>query len=138
METKNTFNFELVSPEAKLISEPVWQVSIPGEEGDVGVRAGHMALVMSIRPGVVEVMLGEQSEKKRIFIAGGFADIAQDHCTILAEQAVDLASLDTDKLEKELLNLSEDLSLAVTDTERIRLQKRIDLISAMLHASRKA
>lgn len=133
----NTFNFELVSPEAKLISEPVWQVSFPEEEGDVGVRAGHMALVMSIRPGVVEVMLSEQGEKKRVFIAGGFADVAPDHCTILAEQAVDLASLDTDKLERELLNLSEDLSLANTATERARLQKRMDLISTMLHESRR-
>lgn len=133
----NTFNFELVSPEAKLISEPVWQVSFPGEEGDVGVRAGHMALVMSIRPGVVDVMLSEQGEKKRIFIAGGFADIAQDHCTILAEQAVDLASLNAEKLETELLNLSEDLTLADTNADRARLQKRMDLLSAMLHASRK-
>ena len=44
MENK-LFNFELVSPEQKLISETAYQVSIPGEEGDVGVRAGHMALV---------------------------------------------------------------------------------------------
>ena len=33
----NSFNFELVSPEEKLMSEPAWQVTIPGFEGDFGV-----------------------------------------------------------------------------------------------------
>ena len=76
----NTFNFELVSPEQKLISEQAYQVTIPGEEGDVGVRAGHMALVMTVRPGVVEVIRTEDGTKEKIFIAGGFADISQTNC----------------------------------------------------------
>ena len=53
------FSFELVSPEKILVSEPAWQVVIPGEEGYFGVRAGHMSLIAAIRPGVVEVYKSE-------------------------------------------------------------------------------
>ena len=44
----NNFDFELVSPEKKLMSEKAWQVTIPGYEGDFGVRAGHSLSLIHI------------------------------------------------------------------------------------------
>lgn len=85
--SENTFNFELVSPEKKLMSEQVWQVTIPGEEGDFGVRANHSALVSSIRPGIVEVLLNQGDKPTRVRVEGGFADVTATNCTIIAEQA---------------------------------------------------
>ncbi|HOO51242.1 MAG TPA: ATP synthase F1 subunit epsilon [Alphaproteobacteria bacterium] len=137
MENK-LFNFELVSPEQKLISETAYQVSIPGEEGDVGVRAGHMALVMSVRPGVVEVIRSEGGEKEKIFIAGGFADISQTNCTVLAEEAVPLNALKAETLQNELNRLDEDMKYVETAEEKTRLTKRITIVSAMLSAVKAA
>jgi len=81
------FDFELVSPERRLMSEKAWQVKIPGYEGDFGVRANHAALVASIRPGVVEVFANENDAPTKIRVEGGFADVTATSCTILAEQA---------------------------------------------------
>ncbi|MBL8641320.1 MAG: ATP synthase F1 subunit epsilon [Alphaproteobacteria bacterium] len=130
----NTFNFELVSPEQKLISEEAYHVTIPGEEGDVGVRAGHMALVMSVRPGVVEVIRSEGGAKEKIFIAGGFADVSQTNCTILAEEAVPVSKLNHDKLTAELNHITENLSLSDSDLEKISLNRKLIVVSAMLDA----
>ncbi len=138
MMENNLFNFELVSPEQKLISETAYQVSIPGEEGDVGVRAGHMALVMSVRPGVVEVIRTEGGEKEKIFIAGGFADISQTNCTVLAEEAVPLSALKAEALQNELTRLNEDMGFAESAEEKTRLTKRITIVSAMLSAVKAA
>ncbi len=132
--TVNTFNFELVSPEQKLISETAYQVTIPGEEGDVGVRAGHMALVMTVRAGVVEVMRTEGGATEKIFIAGGFADVSQTNCTILAEEAVPVANLNAEKLSAEIENLKGSLSLADNDEERAPLNKKLAIVHAMLDA----
>ncbi|HRK97731.1 MAG: ATP synthase F1 subunit epsilon [Alphaproteobacteria bacterium] len=132
------FNFELVSPEQKLISEQAFQVCIPGEEGDVGVRAGHMALVMSVRPGVVEIIREQGGEVEKIFIAGGFADISQTNCTVLAEEAVPLKSLKSERLQAELTRLHEDMGYADTAEEKTRLSKRITIVSAMLDAVKAA
>ena len=85
-----TFNFELVSPEEKLISESVWQVTIPGEEGDFSVRANHSALVSSIRVGTVIVKSSPDAAPRHIKIDGGFADVSATQCTILAEQAEEI------------------------------------------------
>lgn len=133
-----TFNFELVSPEQKLISEQAFQVTIPGEEGDVGVRAGHMALVMTVRPGVVEVIRTEDGVKEKIFIAGGFADISQTNCTVLAEEAVPVANLNAEKLTAELHTVTEHLSLADSEVEKLSLNRKLAIVTAMLDAVKAA
>ncbi|HNQ92560.1 MAG TPA: ATP synthase F1 subunit epsilon [Alphaproteobacteria bacterium] len=130
------FNFELVSPERKVISEEAFQVTIPGEEGMVGVRAGHMALVVSVRPGVVEVIRKEGGEVERIFIAGGFADISAEHCTVLAEEAVPVYALNAEKLEAELARLNEELGFADTADEKAKLSRRVAIVTAMMDAVR--
>ncbi len=128
------FNFELVSPEEKLVSEPAFQVTIPGEEGDLGVRAGHMSLVVAIRPGIVEVLRDANGTSEKIFIAGGFADISQDHCTVLAEEAFPVVNLNADKLTQELASLEDELKLAHSEGEKSRLQSRREVVQTMLSA----
>lgn len=126
------FKFELVSPEEKLVSEPAFQVTIPGEEGDVGVRAGHMSLVIAIRPGVVTIQRQENGVVERVFIAGGFADIGQDHVTVLAEEAFPIANLSADKLQQEMRDLDDELKIAKDDVETARLESRRALVASML------
>jgi len=107
---------------------------VPGEEGDFGVLPGHSALVATVRPGVVEVHSAEGGEVRRIFIAGGFADVTPTSCTILAEEAISIADLNVEALEKTLVNLKEDLTLAKDDMERARVTKKINLAQAKIAA----
>ncbi|MFN3828045.1 MAG: F0F1 ATP synthase subunit epsilon [Micavibrio sp.] len=130
-----TFNFELVSPERRLLSEPAKMAVVPGEEGDFGVLPGHSSLVATVRPGVVVVHAAEGENVRRIFIAGGFADVTPTSCTILAEEAVSVSDLDREALEKALANLKDDLSLAKDDMERARVNRKITLVAAKIAAA---
>ncbi len=127
-----TFNFELVSPERKLMSESVQMVTIPGEEGDFGVLPGHMALLATVRPGVVYIWREKSQEPQRVFIAGGFADVTASNCTLLAEQAVNVADLDREALEQTLRNLQEDLSMAQDAAEKNRIVREIGIARGKL------
>ncbi len=129
-----TFNFELVSPERKLISEPAKMVVVPGEEGDFGVLPGHSALVASIRPGVIEVYAADQGQPKRIFITGGFADVTATSCTVLAEEAVNVNELSKADLEKAISNLTEDMGMAADEAEKVRIQRKLAVAQAKLAA----
>ena len=119
------FNFELVSPDKIMVSEPAWQVIVPGEEGYFGVRAGHMSLIAAVKPGVVEVYAQEGDAPKRIFIDGGFADVTAANCTILAEQAIPVNDLDESAIEFELAKLREEKNLATDITEKMLLDRKI-------------
>lgn len=132
---ENTFNFELVSPARKLMEEPVFQVSIPGEAGDIGVRKGHSSLVMTARMGVVEILREENGTAEKLFIAGGFADVTANNTTLLAEEAVPVAELKRAELEHNLKNFQEDLRDAKTDIEKKRAERQIILTEAKMKAA---
>lgn len=133
-QTNENFDFELVSPERKLMSEKAWQVTIPGFEGDFGVRAGHSSLVSSIRPGVVEISKTESGEAEKIFIAGGFADVTATNCTVLAEQAIPVEELNQGEIEKEIAQAEKLLADAKDGIETARYTKQVDLAKAKLTA----
>ena len=51
----DTLSFELVSPDRLLMSAQVEAVMVPGTEGDMTVMPGHMPLISTLRPAVVDV-----------------------------------------------------------------------------------
>lgn len=125
--------FELVSPEKLLASQPVDMVVVPGTEGDFGVLAGHAPLISTVRPGVIDVYEGDRVVD-RVFVAGGFAEVTETRCTVLAEQAVPVAEIDRAKAEQELKDLSEDLDDAKTDAEKAEVEAKLAVARAKLDA----
>ena len=123
--------FELVSPERLLISEAVDMVVVPGSEGDFGVLPGHAPLISTVRPGVIEVYEGN-AVTDRIFVAGGFAEVTAERCTVLAEEADRVQDLDRGRVEAELKGLRDELAAAGDDAERTALAARIDVADAKL------
>ncbi|WP_435641268.1 ATP synthase F1 subunit epsilon [Micavibrio aeruginosavorus] len=130
----DVLNFELVSPERKLMSGAVYRVTIPGVDGDFGVLAGHAAVLSTVRTGVVEILESANAAPVRVFIAGGFADVTPTNCTLLAEEAVNVNDLDAAKLEQDVRNLSDELSVAKEAFEKSKLQRRLDVTRAKLKA----
>ncbi|MEZ5814071.1 MAG: F0F1 ATP synthase subunit epsilon [Alphaproteobacteria bacterium] len=97
--------------------------------------AGHASLVASLQPGVVELH-GEQDgvEPRRIFIAGGFADVSPEGCTVLAEEAMLVSDLNQSEVEQQIADLKEDLGRAETEAEKSRAGRRLALENAKLSA----
>jgi F-type H+-transporting ATPase subunit epsilon len=133
--TEKTFQFELVSPEKVLASEEAYMVVVPGEAGDFGVLADHSPLLSSIRPGVVTVTSPDGGVRK-IFVAGGFADVNGKICSVLAEEAVNVNELDKAALQEELKNLKDDLGFAKEDHVKVaRLTRQIAVTEAKIAAA---
>jgi F-type H+-transporting ATPase subunit epsilon len=93
--------FELVSPEKLLLSEEVEMVVVPGGEGNFGVLPGHSLFISTVRPGVIDVYEGSQITE-RIFVSGGFAEVTAERCTVLADEAVPLSSLDRAAIDESI------------------------------------
>lgn len=127
----STITFELVSPERLVVSRPVGMVTVPGEEGYFGVLAGHAPLVSTLRPGLITIH-DNGAVTDRIFVAGGFAEVSAERCTVLAEDAAPLAELNQAQLEAELKKLQDELVVAPGELESKRLEKRIAVTSAKL------
>lgn len=123
--------FELVSPERLLVSESVEMVVVPGAEGDFGILPGHAATVSSIRPGVLAVYDGG-SVTSRVFVAGGFAEVTPERCTVLADAAVPLEDLNRGEIEKLIPDLKDDIAAARDDAEREAAEKALAIAEAKI------
>ena len=123
--------FELVSPERLLVSRAVDMVVVPGAEGDFGVLRGHAPLISTLRMGVIDIH-ESGAVAERIFVAGGFAEVTAERCTVLAEQATRLGDLDRGAIEAELKGLRDRLSVADAAAERAALDQRIAIAEAKL------
>ena len=118
--------FEIVSPERLLMSDEADMVTVPGTDGDFGVMSGHMPLISTLRPGVIEVRGGAASGDTRLFVLGGFAEANPDKLTVLAEEAIPMAQIDAAALEQRIRNTEEDLVLLKSEADRARAAEQLD------------
>jgi F-type H+-transporting ATPase subunit epsilon len=83
---------EIISPERLLLSKPVDMVVIPGTEGDLGILPGHAKLITGLRGGLVDLYEGGKITD-RFFVSGGFAEVTEERCAVLADDITPKADL---------------------------------------------
>ena len=129
----DTVEFELVSPERLLKSEPVEMVVVPGAEGDFGVLPGHSLLIATVRPGVIDIHEGGQV-RESIFVAGGFAEVSDSRLTVLTEDAVPLDEIDRAGAEARLAEAREAVADAGDDRAKAEAERRVAIAEALVAA----
>ena len=129
----DTLQFELVSPERLVLSEPVEMVVVPGAEGDFGAMPMHAPLISAVRPGVIDVYQGGKVAN-RIFVAGGFAEVTAERCTVLAEEAWPLAELDAARVAERVAAAEKAQAAADGDFARGQAQMALAVAEAMRQA----
>ena len=118
-----TFEVSLVCPEAKVFVGDADQVDLPGAEGDLGVLAGHAAIVTALRPGIVRVIAQGRDEK--FVILGGIAEFSASSLNILADSARPIGEFDVAELRAKI----EDMERAVpTRSVGDELDREIQLL----------
>ena len=124
-------SFDLVSPERLLLSQQAEMITIPGREGDMGVMAGHMPLISTLRPGTITVAGGPGGAEQKFFVAGGFAEVTAEKLTVLAEEAVALSELDSAALELRITAAQDALNAAKSDIEGTRARELVDYLASL-------
>ena len=123
-----SFQFELVTPERLLFSGPVESVVVPGTEGDFEVLAMHAPVMSTIRPGVIVIRETANGAPRRLFVRGGFADVNPQGLTILAEQAIAVEELTTERLQVEIVAVEQEVTLAAGDVAKATADMRLGQI----------
>jgi F-type H+-transporting ATPase subunit epsilon len=128
-------HLEIVSPEKLLLSRDVEMVVIPASEGDMGVLEGHAPMIVMLRGGVVSLYEGDRVIES-LFVAGGFAEVTPEGCTVLAGEAMPVNEIQQSEAEKRLRDAEEAMSQVVGDNpveEELALE-RVHSARSMLEA----
>ncbi|MGA3008285.1 MAG: ATP synthase F1 subunit epsilon [Opitutaceae bacterium] len=130
---------EIVTPEARVYSDTIDSVVIPTVEGEIGVLPGHIPLLTQLGYGELRVTKGNATQW--LAIGGGFARIAADTVSILAESAIDEEKIDTDAVEKAMQRAEEALkgkdTLDSAEVERLESLVRSSVVQLALKRRRR-
>ena len=107
----SSLTIDVVSAENEIYSGEATFVSLPGEQGDLGIYPNHAPLITKIKPGVVTIKK-DGSDDETIFVAGGILEVQQNLLQFLQIQLLEPRTLTkTDywkhkrKLKKNCQNL---------------------------------
>ena len=132
---------EIISPEKLLLARDVDMVVIPGTEGDLGILPGHSKLITGLRGGLVDIYENNQITD-RFFVSGGFAEVTETQCAVLADAITRQSDLDPAKAEAALAEAKtafNAVDMADRDDYReasdrlISAQAMVDSIAASHH-----
>jgi F-type H+-transporting ATPase subunit epsilon len=129
----DSFHFELVSPERLMFSGEVEAVIVPGTEGQFTVLKDHAPLMTRLKPGVVEVDETD-TKKSRLFVRGGFADVAPSGLTILAELAMPVEDFDAAAVAAQIKDAEEDVADATGDEQKRLASEKLDQLRELKEA----
>ncbi len=94
----NQLKLEIVTPEAKIYSEDVDMVTLPGIEGEMGIYPMHVALMTQVVAG--EVIALKAGQDYHLAIGEGFAQITGNRVAIMTDMAIKAEDIDENKAEE--------------------------------------
>ena len=121
-----TLKLEIVTPEAKIYSEDVDMVTLPGIEGEMGIYPMHIPLMTQIAHG--EIIARKGGVDHFLATGEGFVQITGDRVAILTDMAIKADDIDEAKAEEARKKAEARLAEKLTDEESAMVQ------AALLHS----
>src|SRR5512140_3181287 len=103
---------EIATPTGQVYSKEVDMVTLPGQEGEMGILPQHVPLIALLGDG--EIVARRGNEEDRLLVTGGCAEITGDRVAILtifatAENAIDESKAEAARARAEA-RLKEKIS----------------------------
>jgi F-type H+-transporting ATPase subunit epsilon len=130
-----TLKLEIVTPEAKIYSEDVEMVTLPGVEGEMGIYPMHIPLMTQIAHG--EIVARKGGVDHYLATGDGFAQITGDRVAILTDMAIKADDIDETKAEEARKKAEARLSEKLSDEESASVQAALAHSLTQLHLKRR-
>lgn len=98
---------EIVTPEAKIYSDEVDSVVLPGSEGDLGPLPEHAPLITALSAG--ELVLMKDGRQSVLAVGEGFVEITPTNVSVLTDMAINEADIDESAAEAAIQRAQEAL-----------------------------
>jgi F-type H+-transporting ATPase subunit epsilon len=130
-----TLKLEIVTPEAKVYSDDVEMVTLPGVEGEMGIYPQHVPLLTQIVPG--EIIARKGGPDFFLAIGEGFVEVTGEHVSILADMAIRAENIDEAKAEEARRRAEARLAENLNDEESAMVQAALTHSMAQLKVKRR-
>ncbi len=121
-----TLKLEIVTPEAKIYSEDVDMVTLPGVEGEMGIFPMHIPLMTQVAAG--EICARRNGQDHYLAVGEGFVEITGDRVAILTDMAIKADDIDEARAEEARKRAEARLAEKLSEEETVSVQ------AALLHS----
>ncbi len=108
-------NLKIVTPERTVFENSVDMVVVPSSQGEIGILPHHESLMAKIVPGELRITNGNKTEL--LAIGEGFAQVANNTLTIMADLAVEASDIDERMVEDAKKRAEVALEQKLSDEE---------------------
>jgi F-type H+-transporting ATPase subunit epsilon len=122
----STLKLEIVTPEAKIYSEDVEMVTLPGVEGEMGIYPMHVPLMTQISSG--ELVARRNGKDFFLAIGEGFVEITGERVAVLTDMAIKADDIDEMKAEEARKRAEARLA------EKLTVEEQATVQAALLHS----
>lgn len=117
---------EIVTPEKKVLDEPVDSVTVPTASGEIGILPNHAPLISALKSGILSYTTKGTTDK--LVVSGGFVEVSTDQVSILTDIAersdeIDTAAARADREAAEKAMSGSASSVDELEAERERFEK---------------
>ena len=131
-----TLKLEIVTPEAKIYSEEVEMVTLPGSEGELGIYPNHVPLMTQVHAG--EIIAHRGGTEEVLAVGEGFIEVTGNHVAILTDNAANSADIDEAIAEEARRKAEARLAEGDVSEEEARILNQAILFSeAQIKAKRR-
>jgi F-type H+-transporting ATPase subunit epsilon len=113
----------VVSPAGSIYEGAAHWVTVPGQDGQLGIWPRHAELVAALGAGPLRIGTGGD-QVTRFAVRGGFVRVGQNRVTVLVDRAVTAANVDTAEARRELDETLAELQHPHSDAEFADLLER--------------
>lgn len=110
-----TLKLEIVTPEAKVYSEDVDMVTLPGVEGEMGIFPMHVPLMTQLTAG--EIIARKGGQDYFLAVGDGFVEVTGDRVSIITDMAIKAENIDEAKAEEARRRAEARLAEKLDETE---------------------
>lgn len=129
---------EIVTPEARIFSDDVDSVVLPGAEGEMGVLPAHANLVTTLKHG--ELVYTKGGKSSHLAVGEGLVEVTGTTTRVLTDMAIGVADIDEKAVEAALERAKhalENIKPGTDNEEVAAVMAMIQRSTAQLHVKRK-
>jgi F-type H+-transporting ATPase subunit epsilon len=126
---------KVLTPEGSVLEGDVYEVTLPGSEGELGVLPAHAALLTRIIPGALAYRAPEG--QGTIALGRGVAEVRDDQVIVLVERAVNAEDIDVAAVEARRKQLAAERdSVGITEERLEEIDDELLLLDVQLRVAR--
>lgn len=132
--TSTTLNLKVLTPDGPVLEGEVFEVTLPGSEGEMGILPQHAALLTNIIPGKLSYRAADGDDTAAL--GRGVAEVQNNEVRVLVDSAKLKEEIEAADLEQRRTELLGKIDEETHEDKLSRLEEELAFLDVQLHVHR--